>query len=571
MRRIDRYEIEGQLGQGGFGEVLRARHTVLGTRVALKLLAPQHSATPGMVERFLREAQLAAAIGNPHIVGITDAGVTSEGQPFLAMELLDGEDLEQRISRAGPLPPAEAIDVTLQILEALGAAHAAGIVHRDMKPANVFLVRGPDGRPFAKLLDFGISKVTEPGKVSSLTKTGVMLGTPAYMAPEQLQDTRSVDHRADLYAVAAILFETLTGQLPYASESFADLMARVQGREPVRLDRVLPQAPRALVELIDRGLMPDPRARFRDASEMADALRRAGGAVTPTELGPAPSTGPVAAGPSVATGPVTPSVPETRAVPAPSSAAPLWLAGVAAGLFLVGACVVGGAIAYSLIDDEPTAVAAPAPPSPPPVVAPVAPVAPPPVVAPTPAPSPPPVGLPQPVDPNAPPVATPIPEGAEPCDVPVVHDAQCDRGWNRHLPERCEVRRDRELHVLAAYEPQGGSITVDVSRTVAPLVLVLHAYATTRWELRVAEGVEIEEIILAGYDRHEVVGAPPGTRVTNRGPRGGGYPIMAWEWEGGSWSGERAAEVAERETRLPLRSWIGCYEVGRFTLGQSTP
>ena len=274
MRRIDRYEIEGQLGQGGFGEVLRARHTVLGTRVALKLLAPQHSATPGMVERFLREAQLAAAIGNPHIVGITDAGVTSEGQPFLAMELLDGEDLEQRISRAGPLPPAEAVDVTLQILEALGAAHAAGIVHRDIKPANVFLVRGPDGRPFAKLLDFGISKVTEPGKVSSLTKTGVMLGTPAYMAPEQLQDTRSVDHRADLYAVAAILFEALTGQLPYASESFADLMARVQGREPVRLDRVLPQAPRALVELIDRGLMPDPRARFRDASEMADALRR---------------------------------------------------------------------------------------------------------------------------------------------------------------------------------------------------------------------------------------------------------------------------------------------------------
>ncbi|MEQ9073540.1 MAG: serine/threonine-protein kinase [Sandaracinaceae bacterium] len=593
--RIDRYEIEGRLGQGGFGEVLRARHTVLGTRVALKLLAAQHSASPGMVERFLREAQMAAAIGNPHIVSVTDAGVTSDGQPFLAMELLDGEDLEQRIERGGPLHVHEAIEVVLQILEGLRAAHAAGIVHRDMKPANVFLVKGPDGRPFVKLLDFGISKVTEPGKVSSLTKTGVMLGTPAYMAPEQLQDTRSVDQRADLYAVAAILFEALTGRLPYDADSFADLMARVQGREPLRLDQAMPQAPRALVELIDRGLMPDPRARYRDAAEMADALRRAREAITPTVARAEPGTGPMGDWGAGASQPNphahSHALPHTRgappsmsgsnpgSVPGPTasvtaarspSSGPLWLAGVAGGVVLVGACLVGGAIAYSFLDEDaptPSTPVMPVPPTPPPIVAPT----PPPIVTPPVAPALPSQGGPQPVDPDAPLVATPIPEGAEPCDVPVVHDVACDRGWDRHLPETCEVRRGRELHVFGAYSPVNGTIRVDVSRTAAPLILVLNAYTATRWEIRAAEGVEIEEIIVSGMNQHSVTGAPAGTRITNRGPRGGGYPIMAWEWEGRSWSGEQAAQVAERNTRLPLRSWVGCYEASRFALGQLAP
>ena len=315
-QRIDRYVIERQLGAGGFGAVYLARHSVLGTEVALKVLAAQHSTTPGMVERFLREAQLAAGIGSPHIVSVSDAGVSADGLPFLAMEVLEGEDLEERIRRTGALAIPEAIDLAIQILEGLGAAHAAGIVHRDMKPANVFLVRGPDGRPFVKLLDFGISKVVDPSKVSSLTKTGMMLGTPAYMAPEQLQDTRGVDHRADLYAAAAILFEMLSGRLPYAADSFGDLMERVQGRAPTRLDVHVPQAPPDLVAIVARGLAREPGERFASATEMARALRE----VRRSSFSSVPVT---TASPRQLTPPLgafdAPGMPATRGVPAASA------------------------------------------------------------------------------------------------------------------------------------------------------------------------------------------------------------------------------------------------------------
>ncbi|MEZ4336133.1 MAG: serine/threonine-protein kinase [Sandaracinaceae bacterium] len=324
-QRIDRYEILGVLGQGGFGTVYRARHAVLNTEVALKVLAPQHTTEAGMVERFLREAQTAAGVGNPHIIAVSDAGVTSDGRPFLAMEILDGQDLEQRITRGGRLPVAEAISIGLQLLEGLGAAHAARVVHRDLKPANIFLTKSPDGGAFVKILDFGISKVFEPGKVAALTQTGAVLGTPAYMAPEQLQDSRSVDHRADLYATGAILFEALTGRLPYASDTFADLMERVKGRQPERLDRYLTGAPPRLVALIAKALEREPSMRFESASEMHRALGDVQAMLGPTPagfqgwsaaMGAIPNTG----GPSTPFG--APGAVPTQATPPPSYGTP---------------------------------------------------------------------------------------------------------------------------------------------------------------------------------------------------------------------------------------------------------
>lgn len=613
--RIDRYEIHGTLGAGGFGTVYRARHVVLGTEVALKVLSPQHSKEPGMVERFLREAQTAAGIGNPHIVGVSDAGVTSQGMPFLAMELLEGEDLEVRLKRQGAMQASEAIDVMLQLLEGIGAAHAARIVHRDLKPGNVFLTRGPDGQPLVKLLDFGISKVFEPGRVASLTQTGAVLGTPSYMAPEQLHDTRGVDHRADLYAAGAILFEALTGKLPYESETFADLMARVQGRAPTRLDKVLPTAPLPLVSLIDRALAPDPARRFQSAVEMRDALRDvrqifAGtpvgfpshavpsmaalpgtGGPTPSPITPSPAhPSAPAPQPYLAPGPTpAPSWGVSQAPSYPSAGVPshamtphpfaeprgsgrsrgLWIGLGAAGLLLPLACVGAAFATYALSDDDDDVEPAPPAPSfvrpaPPPPLDPLRPIEPMPPPVPMPAVPPPPS--------DGPPVAVPIPAGADPCAVPVQIDVDCDRNFDEQIPERCETTRGREMIVVGAYEPQRSDtrVTVDIARTAAPIVLVLSAYAATDWVLRLAEGARVAEIHLVGRGSSRVVeGTPAGVQVR----QGRGYPIMGWSWEGMSsdWSGQATVETAERDLRMTLRAYVGCYNPTRYSIGQSPP
>ena len=550
--------------------------------------------------------------------------LTKEGQPFLALELLDGEDLEQRLARQVRLSVQDALEIGAQILIGLGAAHEAGIVHRDMKPANVFLVSSADGRPFVKVLDFGISKVLDPSKISALTRTGVMLGTPAYMAPEQLQDTRGVDHRADLYATAAILFECMTGGLPYPSSSFGDLVTRVQGGEPRRLDDAI-SAPPDLADVIARGLSRDRSHRFQNASEMLAALSsfrtRADlpsppppvvshpgallshaahpspvatpplGGVGPTGTAALPSQPPRAA-------PFTPA-PAAPIAPAPSfpqwSAAPQYVrpgamtapemtraqqrgrvsAGVWIGVGFVAlalpvACIVGGAIAFGVSEgddpDGPEIVTpTPTPTTQPPLTAP--PVTAPPVTAP-PTPYPPTPPNVRPAGDGAP-TATPIPAGADPCAVPVEHDVQCDRDWDDFEPATCEVRRGRELHIVGAYA--GTTIVVEITRTVAPIVLVLNAYEAVTWELRLADGVVIEEVITSGMNAPTVTGLPSGVRTSHQGR--GRWPIMGWSWEGmtENWSGSRLAERAQRHTRLPLRSYVGCYAPTRFLIGQRPP
>ncbi|MBZ0117163.1 MAG: serine/threonine protein kinase, partial [Sandaracinaceae bacterium] len=223
-QRLDRFVVEAEIGRGGFGTVYRARHEVLGTKVALKVLNADRAHDAEHVERLFREARAATAIGSPHIAKVVDAGRSMGGMPFLAMELLEGEDLADLMQSRLRLSIGETMALARQLLSGLGAAHAAGIVHRDLKPANVFVAR-EGGRVVVKILDFGISKMSG----SVLTAAGMVLGTPAYMAPEQLLDARAAEPRSDLYAAAAIVYQMLAGTLPWPAGGLPDLSRRAAG------------------------------------------------------------------------------------------------------------------------------------------------------------------------------------------------------------------------------------------------------------------------------------------------------------------------------------------------------
>lgn len=267
---VDRYRLESLLGVGGFGAVYRAKHVHTDATVALKLLKKSLGADQQMLERFLREARAAAAVGSEHIVRVTDAGIASDGQAFLALEFLQGCDLKELAVREAPLAQARVIALVLQVLDALSAAHAKGIVHRDMKPANVFVCAGD----FVKLLDFGISKM-HGDTASGLTLTGVAMGTPTYMAPEQFFDARSVDARADLYSVAAMLYELLSGRLPFDAESYAHLIVKVRTEQPEPLHQIAADVPVELAQVVMVGLAKEPPQRWQSAQEFADAIRAA--------------------------------------------------------------------------------------------------------------------------------------------------------------------------------------------------------------------------------------------------------------------------------------------------------
>jgi serine/threonine-protein kinase len=268
-QRVDRYEVLAQLGQGGFGAVFRARHVILGTEVALKVLWPDRANDPTIVERFLREARAAASIGDAHVAQVGDAGATPEGWVFLTMELLTGRDLKSELATRGRLPPLEATDIARQALTGIAAAHRRGIVHRDLKPANVFLVPGPDGAPFVKVLDFGIAKALGS---KSLTATGTALGTPQYMAPEQITSSAGVDARADVFAAGAMLYEMVAGCGPFEGGGVALLTRRMYGEAPRPLASVAPDVPEPLGRLIHRALMADRDARWPSADAMIEAL-----------------------------------------------------------------------------------------------------------------------------------------------------------------------------------------------------------------------------------------------------------------------------------------------------------
>jgi len=288
--KIDRYLVKKLLGVGGFGAVYEAVHTRTDAKVALKVLRRDRADDSAAVERFMREARAAAMLGSDHICRVLDAEVTDEGVPFIAMELLEGTDLSELDKKKGPIHPERLVNIMIQACSALQAAHDKGIVHRDMKPANIFITKKKDAsgieRDFVKLLDFGISKMQATGE-RALTLAGTTMGTPAYMAYEQFFDARSVDGRADVYSVAAMLYELLSRQRPYTAASYGELVMKVEKENPLPIKEVAPMLPDALCAVIDRGLAKDRDERWQSATALAEALSKVGslrGVVLKTEI-----------------------------------------------------------------------------------------------------------------------------------------------------------------------------------------------------------------------------------------------------------------------------------------------
>jgi serine/threonine protein kinase len=263
------------LGQGGMGSVWIADHLALRTQVAVKFMSPAFAAHAGFVERFHREAMAAAQIKSPHVAQVFDHGVTEDGTPYIVMELLEGEDLRHRIKQRGPLPVAEVVHIIAQAAKALGRAHQLGIVHRDIKPDNLFLLDA-DGEPFVKVLDFGIAKQAQSG-ILSVTLTGSMMGTPLYMSPEQLLSAKNVDLRADLWALGVVTYYALTGRTPFRGETLGALSVAVHEGLFELPSRIRSGLPPALDAWMAKALQRDPEARFSSAKELVQALEIATG------------------------------------------------------------------------------------------------------------------------------------------------------------------------------------------------------------------------------------------------------------------------------------------------------
>jgi serine/threonine-protein kinase len=267
----DKYILERQLGQGGMGTVFAAKHRMLGDRVALKVMLDVGEATDEVRQRFMNEARLATRINSPHVARPRDSGFW-QGLPYIAMELMEGEDLEQSLERRGPLPIEEAVDVVLEIADALTKAHAEQIVHRDIKTANIFLAQKKDGSVTAKLLDFGISKAPPGIGSPSLTRTSSVMGSPNYMSPEQLKSSKDVDPRTDVWSLAVVLHEILTGHSPFPGESFAQIfMSIVSGQIPdIRSRRS--DCPEVIDEAVAACLVRDRNQRTSTVAELASSI-----------------------------------------------------------------------------------------------------------------------------------------------------------------------------------------------------------------------------------------------------------------------------------------------------------
>ncbi len=268
-----KYRVERLLGEGGMGVVVAATHIGFDDRVAIKLIRSEAALQPEVVQRFLREGRAARKIRSEHVVQVMDVGTLESGVPYMVMEFLEGEDLSAWIERAGPMPYGSAVEFILQACEAIAEAHLLGIVHRDLKPANLFAETRRGGTPCIKVLDFGISKVSEPGGPgSALTRTSVAMGSPPYMSPEQLSSSRNVDARSDIWALGVILYELVSGQHPFMAEDLPRLCMQIMLYPPVPLLSRRPDAPAPLVAAIDRCLEKDPANRFANVGELVRAL-----------------------------------------------------------------------------------------------------------------------------------------------------------------------------------------------------------------------------------------------------------------------------------------------------------
>ena len=360
-----KYQLVREIGRGGMGSVWEAHHVTLGNRVAVKFIEASYADSPEARVRFDNEARAAANIQSKHAIQIFDHGVLEDRRPYIVMELLEGETLDRRLDR-GPLSLGETARILLQVCRGLGRAHERGIIHRDLKPENIFLVRTPDDDDeIAKVLDFGIAKFKkmdgQAAGLTSSTKTGAVLGTPFYMAPEQARGLRDLDHRVDLWSLGVIAFKCVTGALPFEGVSVGDLLVKICTTPAPVPSSVVRTLPPAFDAWFARALEKDPVRRFQTAVELSDALANAAGVsvrhgvsfsaasdsggVAATSMPPSHfGVSGVNAGASAAnvtSAPFTASNPRT----APASRG-LWFAAGAA--ILLGGTAVGGTIVYKL-------------------------------------------------------------------------------------------------------------------------------------------------------------------------------------------------------------------------------
>jgi serine/threonine protein kinase len=268
----DKYRVLRFVAEGGMAAVYEAQHLVVKRRFAVKVLRADFSKRREILERFQREAETAGRLECENIAAAVDFGITTDGSPFIVMEYLVGESLDALLAREGHVPVGRGADLCVQACKGVHAAHSAGIIHRDLKPQNLFACRREDGTDLLKVLDFGIAKLAATEAQSAVTRTGMMLGTPYYMSPEQARGDRDVDHRTDVYGLGAVLYELLCGQKPHPGDSHNAILHHIATQPAIPITDRAPALPTTLVEIVHRSLDRNPRDRFSSAKALGEAL-----------------------------------------------------------------------------------------------------------------------------------------------------------------------------------------------------------------------------------------------------------------------------------------------------------